>query len=189
MPTESIPAQPPAEPQLPKPDDLALERERKAKEEEREQEKARQITERRERLKREEEAREAEKRRRLEAEKQARERSRRTTQSLGASGSRSAQSSQGRVSASQGNIRNYAAMVRARIAQHKPQGGATGRAIVAFAISPSGAVSSARLVHSSGNAALDRSALAAVHSASPFPPPPPGIPAGQLRFTIPFDFR
>jgi protein TonB len=172
--------------------DAAIERERQAKveAEKQAQEKARQLAEERERLRREEEAREAEKQRRLEAETAARERKRRAAQSAGVRGSQGAQASKGRVSASQGDIRNYAAAVRAHIARNKPAGhGATGEAIVAFAISPSGGVTSVRIVRTSGNAALDKSALAAVHSASPFPPPPQGVAVGQLRFTIPFDFR
>jgi protein TonB len=77
--------------------------------------------------------------------------------------------------------------VRARVAARKPAGGGRrGTVVVAFAVARSGAMSSASIARSSGDPALDRSVLAAVRGAGPFPVPPPGV---NLRFAIPFYFR
>jgi protein TonB len=95
-----------------------------------------------------------------------------------------------RASASSGAILSYAAHVRARVAANKPSGGGLrGTAVVAFGLTPSGALAFASLARSSGNATLDRLALSAVRGASPFPPPPPGATSAQLRFSIPFYFE
>lgn len=101
-----------------------------------------------------------------------------------------AASASGRAGASPGAVSNYAALVRARIAQHKPASGpAPGSAMVAFSLSRSGGLLAARVSRSSGNAALDQAALGAVRRAAPFPPPPAGMSPAQLRFFIPFYFR
>jgi colicin import membrane protein len=146
--------------------------------------------ERQERQEREAEAREERQRaERAERRKEARERARQRRQS-GASGSQGAKSSKGRVSASRGSIRNYASMVRSRIARNKPGGrSGSGRVVISFALSASGSLISARVVSSSGNASLDQSALSAVRQSSPFPAPPAGSSSSQLRFTMPFQFR
>jgi protein TonB len=125
------------------------------------------------------------------AERNAREKERQAA-SQAASAARGAgrsQASAGRVSASTGDIRNYGAIVRARIARNKPGGGSRGSVVIALSISTSGSLTSARIVRSSGSASLDQNALAAVRRAAPFPPPPSGAAPGQLRFTIPFQFR
>ncbi|MEQ1669411.1 MAG: cell envelope integrity protein TolA [Hyphomicrobium sp.] len=96
-------------------------------------------------------------------------------------------SSGGKVSASRGSAINYAAMVRARVAGNRPSGGGRrGTVVVSFGVSSSGGLSFASISRSSGDAALDRSALSAVRGAGPFPPPPPGA---SRRFSIPFSFR
>lgn len=95
--------------------------------------------------------------------------------------------SSGRVSASSGSAINYAARVRARVASRKPSGGGRrGTVVISFGVSRSGSLSYARIARSSGDPGLDRSVLAAVRGAGPFPTPPPG--AG-LQFSIPFYFR
>ncbi len=105
----------------------------------------------------------------------------------GASGSRAAQSSQARVSASTGSIQNYGASVRARIAANKPRGRpGGGTVIISLAIAPSGSLAGASIARSSGDSSLDQAALSAVRSASPFPPPPGG---SSPRFSVPFYFR
>ncbi len=146
------------------------------------------------RLARERERREAErlereaKRRRL-AEEKSREAAG-SQAKAGASGLRGAQFSRGHVSASQGNIRNYAAAVRARIARNKPAGSTrSGSVVLAFTLSSSGNLISARIAQSSGDGALDQAALTALRRASPFPPPPDSTTANQLKFSIPFYFR
>jgi protein TonB len=95
--------------------------------------------------------------------------------------------SKGRASASTGSSINYAAIVRARVASRKPAGGGKrGTVVIAFGVSRSGGLSFASVSRSSGDPSLDRSVLAAVRGAGPFPVPPPG--AG-LRFAMPFYFK
>lgn len=141
-----------------------------------------------------EDAREAERRNRAEqrdkAQKQPAKPRNHAAASAGASGSRGAQASKGRISASQGSLRNYGGSVNAWIARNKPShSGVTGTVVVQLVISPGGNLISAWVVSSSGNAMLDRSALAAVRRSSPFPPPPAGAKAGDLVFKYPCYFR
>ncbi len=87
-------------------------------------------------------------------------------------------------------VRSYGSLVRARIARYRPRGGASkGRTVISFSLASSGSLRRARIVRSCGNAKLDRAALAAVRKAAPFPRPPAGMSARQLRFAIPFSFR
>lgn len=166
----------------------ALRKEQEARQR-REAEQRRRDAQERERKK----SREAAKKRRIEEARQAEEARRKRARAraqASASGTKKAQASAGRVSASQGAIRNYAAKVRARIARNKPpSGGRRGQVVLSFSLSSSGGLTSARIATSSGNSALDRSALAAIRRAAPFPRPPQGATASQLRFTIPFRFR
>jgi protein TonB len=79
--------------------------------------------------------------------------------------------------------------MRTRIVRAKrfPAGaaGASGIAVVSVTFSGNGSVSSAQLIRSSGNAALDAEAVAVMHRAAPFPPPPGGQAITQ---TIPLNF-
>jgi protein TonB len=105
-------------------------------------------------------------------------------------GQTASKSAAGRVSASSGDISGYKARVLARLAAHRPAGrGFRGTAVVSFGISRSGGLTYARISRSSGNAAADQAAVASVRRAAPFPPPPAGATAGQLRFANPFYFR
>lgn len=98
--------------------------------------------------------------------------------------------SSARVSASPGAARNYAAVVRARVASRKPAGpGRNGTVVVTFGVSRSGGLAFASISRSSGDLQLDHIVLSAVRSAAPFPTPPPGASSGELRFSMPFDFR
>lgn len=100
---------------------------------------------------------------------------------------RGSNQSAGRISASSGLAVNYAALVRARVAAHKPSGGGDhGTVIVAFTVAGSGALRSARIARSSGNSSLDGRVLAAVRNAGPFPPTPAGT---NLDFSMPFYFK
>lgn len=95
--------------------------------------------------------------------------------------------SSGRVSASTGNLVDYKQRVNARVAGNKPGGsGARGTATVSFGVSASGSLSYARLSRSSGSAALDNAAVAAVRRAGPFGPTPTG---SSLSFSFSFYFR
>ncbi|PPC87768.1 MAG: hypothetical protein CTY31_04180 [Hyphomicrobium sp.] len=100
---------------------------------------------------------------------------------------RSAASS-GRISASKGDVVSYAARVRAQVASRRPNGnGVRGTVVISFSVSRSGALGSARISSSSGNAVIDRATLAAVRSAGPFPPPPGG--SDSVSFAVPFHYR
>jgi protein TonB len=94
-----------------------------------------------------------------------------------------------RASASPGMVQRYAMQVRTALARNKPDGrGRRGTATVTFAISAAGKLSFARLTAPSGNALLDKAALAAVQRTS-FPPPPEGMSETQLTYVIPFHFK
>ncbi|NUB21754.1 TonB family protein [Azospirillum formosense] len=85
---------------------------------------------------------------------------------------------------------DYGAQVWAWIGRHKPEkvvGG--GQATVKLTLGTAGEVLDASILTSSGDAALDRAALAAVRKASPFPTPPPGLTAQDRVFSVPFLFR
>ena len=87
-------------------------------------------------------------------------------------------------------VRQYGSLVRARISRYRPRGsGRKCRVVVSFSLSRSGSLRSARIARSNCDAALARAALSAVRRASPYPRPPAGMSAAQLRFSIPFSFR
>lgn len=95
----------------------------------------------------------------------------------------------GPASASAGAIQRYAMQVRAALARNKPDGhGIRGTATITFGISESGKVSFTRLSGSSGNSALDKTAIAAVLRTS-FLVPPQGMTERQLTYVIPFHFK
>lgn len=95
----------------------------------------------------------------------------------------------GKSGASGSAINAYAARVRAKILSRRPSSAGHGTAVVSFGLSTSGGLQFARIARSSGNSGLDQKALASVRGASPFPAPPEGAAASQLRFSIPFQFR
>jgi protein TonB len=96
----------------------------------------------------------------------------------------------GRVSASRGNVLNYAARIRTVLARHKPAGdGHRGTARISFGLTSTGDLSYVQVASSSGRANLDKAAMAAVRQAAPFGQPPADVSPNQLRFTIPFYFR
>lgn len=104
-------------------------------------------------------------------------------------GKNSKSRSSARASASPGQIQNYAARVRAKVAGNKPPGnGHRGTVVVSFGVSSSGGLTYANVARSSGNGPLDRAALSAVRRAAPFGTPPPGS-ASRLRFSVPFHFQ
>ena len=107
----------------------------------------------------------------------------------GAAGVRRASGGRHSDGAGASAIRSYGARVRQRILGNRPAASGVGRAVVSFGLSPSGQLAYARLARSSGSGSIDGAALAAVRRSSPFPAPPAGATARQLRFTISFDFR
>jgi len=83
---------------------------------------------------------------------------------------------------------NWQSLVSSRLNSVKrcPSGGSgSGTATVAFSISGGGGVGGGRLVHSSGNSALDSEAVGMVHRAAPYPPTPSG---GTVSLTVPIHF-
>ena len=166
------------------------EREKQAAEQ-RARDKARQLAEEEEA--REAKARKAQSERRAtekqkKAEKEARKKSGEKLSSSGASGSVGAQASAGCGPAGKSNLGTYARILNAWIARNKPPYRGRGKLVVLLAISPSGTLIDAHIIASSGNQILDASALASVRGATPFPQPPTGSTAKQLRFCIPFSF-
>ncbi len=88
------------------------------------------------------------------------------------------------------DVNRYGSRVRARINRYRPRGGKSkGQTMITFSLSTSGSLTSSRVSRSCGDAGLDRAALSAVRRAAPFPRPPAGMTAKQLRFTIPFSFK
>jgi periplasmic protein TonB len=67
--------------------------------------------------------------------------------------------------------------------------GSDGEAYVTFTVAANGGVSRLNLSRSSGNAALDDAALAAVERAAPFPPIPEDAGRSSWTFTVPVAFR
>jgi TonB family protein len=64
-----------------------------------------------------------------------------------------------------------------------------GRTVLNFRLSQDGRLISKRIVESSGDADLDRSALDTLERAQPFPHAPPSIPESDLNFTLPIAFK
>lgn len=97
-------------------------------------------------------------------------------------------------SAGNSNVTNYPALVQRKLIRAKRSVGIRGRrganrdAVVAFVVKASGAVSSIRLVRSSGSAQLDKAALAAVRKAAPFPKIPAAAGRTSWPFTVPIGF-
>jgi len=105
-------------------------------------------------------------------------------------GSAGARRGGGGRASSAGAINRYAMLVRARILSRRPRSAARrGTTVVVFQLSSSGGLSWARVGRSSGNQSLDQKSLASLRRASPFPRPPAGARASQLRFSIRFHFR
>ncbi|WP_152008742.1 energy transducer TonB [Hoeflea sp. EC-HK425] len=96
--------------------------------------------------------------------------------------SRSASASSGNAAAA-----NYPGKVFAKIARTR-QRNAGGRGVVhvSFHVSTSGQAVRVTVSRSSGNARVDKAALAHIKRAAPFPRPPSGA---RTRFVIPIEFR
>jgi periplasmic protein TonB len=66
---------------------------------------------------------------------------------------------------------------------------ADGTANIAFTIDRAGAVTSARLVNSSGDRRLDEEAVALPRRCSPVPAPPADLGRGPITLTVPIRFN
>jgi protein TonB len=76
-----------------------------------------------------------------------------------------------------------------RYKRFPPDAAGTGTASVAFTITRSGQVLSARLVSSAGDTALDREAVALPRRASPLPAPPAGFGGQSITLSVPIRFN
>lgn len=86
---------------------------------------------------------------------------------------------------------SWRGMLIAHLNRYKrfPGGAAsTGTVAVAFTINRSGAVTSARLVRSSGDPVLDAEAVSLPRRASPVPAPPSNVGGGSVMLTVPIRF-
>ena len=102
--------------------------------------------------------------------------------SSGKSKSKSASKNAGNAAAS-----NYPGKIYAKIARTRQKNaGGRGIAHVSFSITSCGQAARVSVARSSGNARIDRAALAHVKRAAPFPKPPAGA---RTRFVIPIEFR
>jgi protein TonB len=82
---------------------------------------------------------------------------------------------------------NYPGKVYAKIARTRQRNaGDRGVAQVRFTVTSSGQATGVSIARSSGNAKIDRAAVAHVKRAAPFPKPPAGA---KTRFVIPIEFR
>lgn len=82
---------------------------------------------------------------------------------------------------------NYPGKVRSKISRTRQRNaGGRGMARVRFSVSSSGAATGVSIARSSGNAKVDRAAVAHIKRASPFAKPPAGA---QRQFVIPLEFR
>ena len=67
--------------------------------------------------------------------------------------------------------------------------GIEGTAVLAFTISSSGRLTSARVVRGAGHALLDSAVLSMARNAAPFPPFPISISKNQMTFSVPVQFK
>jgi periplasmic protein TonB len=99
--------------------------------------------------------------------------------------------SAGGASASSVSPASWKGELMAHLNRYKryPSGAGVGTASIAFTISRSGEVLSARLIGSSGDSALDEEAVALIRRASPVPAPPPEVGGGSIPLTVPIRFN
>ena len=91
--------------------------------------------------------------------------------------------------AAAGELARFALEVRLALGRARPRhGGARGRALIAFSLSPEGRLVVAEIARTSGNRDVDAAALASVRAAL-FPIPPIGSTDTQRTYTVPFEFK
>lgn len=79
--------------------------------------------------------------------------------------------------------------VRTAVGRGRPRhGGASGRVVVSFGLTPDGVLRFAEIAGSSGNAKLDQAALAAIRHVA-FPRPPEGMMDSERIYSVPFEFK
>lgn len=96
------------------------------------------------------------------------------------------------AAASRAAVSNYPGKVQSKLrrALRYPAAarGVSGEVRVQFSIAANGGASGIRVVRSSGNAVLDKAAIATVKRAAPFPAIPPGSGRSSWKFTMPLLF-
>lgn len=83
----------------------------------------------------------------------------------------------------------WGGQIRARIARRTPRGAGRGTAIVTITVSANGTLRGVSLAKSSGNARLDKLALATVRKAGPFPAAPAALGIRSQTFRLPIKSR
>jgi periplasmic protein TonB len=96
--------------------------------------------------------------------------------------------------ASSAAINKWYTGIRAQIERHKAYAAAHARGLkgvvgLTFSIDRKGNVLSSEVAQTSGDAAVDRTALATIEQAQPFPPAPAGMQGESFSFTMPLKFR
>ncbi|PIE13315.1 MAG: hypothetical protein CSA70_05320 [Rhodobacterales bacterium] len=86
-------------------------------------------------------------------------------------------------------LAKWGGQIRARIARRAPRGVGRGTAVVTITVSGSGSLLGVRLSKSSGNAKLDKLALAAVRNAGRFPAAPKKLGIRKHTFRLPVKAR
>ena len=82
-------------------------------------------------------------------------------------------------------LAEWGSQIRARIARRAPSGAGRGTAVVTITVSGNGALLGVRLAKSSGNARIDKLALAAVKQAGRFPAAPKSLGIARHSFRLP----
>ena len=84
----------------------------------------------------------------------------------------------------------YNGQIYRTLMQHalRPKKLERGRVIVELTLAPSGALLEHRVLQSSGSDLLDRTALASLERAAPFPPAPVELSKGPYTLSIPFEY-
>lgn len=80
-------------------------------------------------------------------------------------------------------------LAKLRSAKRAPKAGVAGRVVLAFTVSRSGGLLSARIVKSGGHPALDQATLSMARAASPFPVMPPSMNRASMSFTVPVQYN
>jgi TonB family protein len=87
------------------------------------------------------------------------------------------------------NVRHYLAGREGLVVFENIRAGREGLVRIRFVLNRAGHIVSAKVEKSSGDAVLDKAALAMVRQADPVPLPPPSITEQQLIVNVPIDFR
>lgn len=88
-------------------------------------------------------------------------------------------------------VSKYPGIVQAKVVRAAKQKGKSGgvEVTVQFVVKSDGSVSNVALARSSGNAKVDKTALAAVQRAAPFPPIPADAGRSSWQFSVPIYFK